>query len=143
MAAPGIELNPQIPLSCFEPTVEQYVKKIQQAVASENKTAAEQALAKLEKAVGGSGPMSERTGTGASGQVITGLQYVRAALEENDFSSAGQAISALRKDLADSGGGGSGADGREATVSASSAPDGQSDGQQSEEESSGNVDVSV
>ena len=55
MAAPGIQLNSQIQLTYFQPTVDQYVEKIKQAVASQDKTAAEQALEQLEKAVPGAG----------------------------------------------------------------------------------------
>ncbi len=153
MAAPGIQLNSQIQLTYFQPTVDQYVEKIKQAVASQDKTAAEQALEQLEKAVPGAGQTGGNgSASGASGKVTTALQYVRSAIEGSDFPTAGLAVTALVKDLADTRVGNPGLNNTGGTAPTSGpslgedhdgGQDGNQYGEQDEQASSGNVDVSV
>jgi hypothetical protein len=101
MAAPGVQLNSEIHLSCFQPTVDQYLKKIEQAITTEDKTTAEQALSQLQKAASAPGAAGgSADGRNTSGMITVGLNYLRAALDSNDFSSAGQALNTLKKDLA-------------------------------------------
>jgi RNA 3'-terminal phosphate cyclase len=100
MAAPGVQLNSDKHLEYFEPTVDQYVKKLEQAVASRDLSAAKQALANLDKAVTTKQRSSSQgAGVQDSQQAGTPMAAVSSALENGDFTSAEGAVSELRKSL--------------------------------------------
>jgi len=100
MAAPGVQLNSEKHLEYFEPTVDQYVKKLEQALASKDLSAARQAHANLDRAMTAvHGSNSQATGGQDSPQVSAALEDVGTALENGDLTSADSAVGELRNNL--------------------------------------------
>ena len=91
--AAGVQLSSGIHLGYFEPTVDQYLKKIQQAVSSRDLSSAQQALAQLEKMMSTSAQPAGGTQAGAV------LDNVGAALGGGNLALAEHALNELRKDL--------------------------------------------
>jgi hypothetical protein len=100
MAAPGVQLNSDKQLEYFEPTVDQYVKKLEQAVASNDLSTAKQALANLNGAMTNEHrSTSNGTGVPDSEQTSTAMNDIGSALENGDLTSAESAVGELRKSL--------------------------------------------
>lgn len=100
MAAPGVQFNSEMHLTYFEPTVDQYVKKLGQALASGDMAAAQQALANLDKAIT-TAPRSSGEGIGlqSSQQVSANLKNMGSALQTGDLTAAEGALGELRNEL--------------------------------------------
>ncbi len=97
MSAPGVQLNSAPHLTYFQPTIQQYLQSVKEAVMSNDLPAARQAFTQLTKAV----PLPSR-GAQASEvatRISQGLQAVGNALEAGDLSAAGQAVGELRQNL--------------------------------------------
>jgi len=92
MAAPEVQFNSEQHLAYFEPTVDQYVKKLEQAVASNDLSSAQQALANINKAI--SAPSSGSNGTASqhSQQISADLESIGAALQSGDLASAANVL---------------------------------------------------
>ena len=136
--AAGVQLTSEVHLACFQPTVDQYLKKIQEAIASGDLADAQQALAQLKNTVTGVG---QADGKGGTARQQTGLQDVSAALANGDLADAERAVNDLQQPLSAANSrqeaGESNRDGgppRGGTEADSSAPN-------SMEESTGNLDV--
>jgi|SRR5580658_36108 hypothetical protein len=97
MSAPGIQLNSTPHLIYVQPTLQQYLQGIKEAVISNNLPAAQQAFTQLTKAVSsqGSGDQSNELAT----RISQGLQAVGNALAAGDLSGAGQAVTELRQNI--------------------------------------------
>ena len=94
MSAPGVQLSSETHISCFQPSVRQYLQQIEQAVISKNVPAAQQILGQLEKTVATS---TSASGGQFSGQVVSDLQKIGAALAAGDLDAAGRAVDELRQ----------------------------------------------
>jgi len=98
MSAPGIQLSSDARVTYFEPSVRQYLQKIEQEVASNNLPAAQKAFEQLDKTVRNSAPASaKKAADEPSAQVIDNLQSIGKALQSGDVSGAAQAVGALRE----------------------------------------------
>jgi hypothetical protein len=98
MSAPGIQLNSTPQLIYVQPTIQQYLQGIKEAVISNNLPAAQQAFSQLTKAA----PSSQGSGDQANDlatRISQGLQAVGNALAAGDLSGAGQAVSELRQNI--------------------------------------------
>jgi len=98
MSAPGIQLNSTPHLIYVQPTIEQYLQGIKEAVISNNLPAAQQAFTQLTKAVPSSQGSGEQANELAT-RISQGLQAVGNALAAGDLSGAGQAVSELRQNI--------------------------------------------
>jgi hypothetical protein len=116
--AAGVQLSSGIHLGYFEPTVDQYLKKIQQAVTAQDLSGAEQALAQLEKMMSTSAQRAAGTGS----QPISDLSNIGAVLGSGDLALAGQALNELRNSLSSARGGQSGGASADQTSSTSTSP---------------------
>jgi len=95
--ATGVQLNPGVHLAYFQPTVDQYLKKIEQAITSGDLASAQQALAQLKKAAASTGQAGDaKGGTARQG---ANLNDVSAALGSGDLAWAERAVSDLRQAL--------------------------------------------
>jgi hypothetical protein len=100
MSAPGIQLSSDARVTFFEPSVRQYLQKIEQEVASNNLPAARRTFEQLDKTVRSSAsPGTNNAANQPSAQVIENLQNVGKALESSDLQGAAQAVGALRQQL--------------------------------------------
>ena len=106
--AARVQLDPGIHLGYFEPTVDQYLKKIQQAVTTQDLSAAQQAFARLEKKMSTSAQPATGTGSQPSAQLLGDLGNIGAALGSGDLALAGQALNDLRNSFFSARGGQSG-----------------------------------
>jgi hypothetical protein len=98
MSAPGIQLNSTPHLIYVQPTLQQYLQGIKEAVISNNLPAAQQAFSQLTKAA----PSSQGSGDQANDlatRISQGLQAVGNALAAGDLSGAGQAVTELRQNI--------------------------------------------
>jgi len=123
--AAGIQFNAADHLACFQPSVDQYLRKIEQAVISDDPKAAQQALGQLERMLSASAQAGGKgTGSPSSEQLMRGLQDVRTALESNDLASAGYSLRELAKGTASTRSGSSDAEGSaEQNSSAGASPE--------------------
>lgn len=97
MAASGVQPNSDKQLEYFEPTVDQYVKKLEQAVASTDPSVAKQDLANVDGAMSTELRLtSNGTGVQDSQQISTAAGD-GAALENGDLTSAESAVVELRR----------------------------------------------
>jgi len=96
--ATAVQLSSGVHLTYFQPTVDQYLKKVEQAIASGDLESAKQALAQLKKAVSGADKAGDGSGhpTGHSG---ANMQDVNAALGSGDLAWAERAVNDLRQTL--------------------------------------------
>lgn len=102
MSAPGIQLGSAGRLTFFEPSVRQYLQQVEQAVVSQNLTAAQQAFAQLEQRVRALTPSTVRTSASQFPVRSVGeLGNVGAALESGDLSAAGRALAELREKISE------------------------------------------
>ncbi len=99
MSAPGIQLNSTPHLTYVQPTIQQYLQGIREAVMSNNLPAAQQAFTQLTKAAQSSPQGSGEQGSELAMRISQGLQAVGNALASGDLSGAGQAVSELRQNL--------------------------------------------
>jgi hypothetical protein len=97
MSAPGIQLNSEPQLSYFQPTIQQYLQGIKEAVMSNNLPAAQQAFAQLQKAVPALAQTSGGQSNAFAARISEGVQAVGTALAAGDLSGAEQAVSQLRQ----------------------------------------------
>ena len=96
--AARVQFDPGIHLGYFEPTVDQYLKKIEQAVTAHDLSGAQHALTQLEKMMSNSAPPTPGAGT-KSALVLGDLGSIGAALGSGDLAVAGQALNELRDSL--------------------------------------------
>jgi hypothetical protein len=99
MSAPGIQLSSAPQLTYFQPTIQEYLQGIKEAVMSNNLPAAQQAFAQLTKAV----PSPSQGSSGQANELATrtsqSLQAVGNALEAGDLAAAGLAAAELRQNI--------------------------------------------
>lgn len=96
MSANGIQLNSEVHLQYFHPTIGEYLQSIKDAAVSNNLSAAHQAFALLRKSL--QSPMQGRT-TEPATRIRQGLQDAGKALETGDLSGAAQAIGELQQNI--------------------------------------------
>ena len=101
MSAPGIQLNSTPHLIYVQPTIQQYLQGIKEAVISNNLPAAQQAFTQLTKAVSLSVQASgqQANSNELAPRISQGLQAVGNALAAGDLSGAGQAVTELRQNF--------------------------------------------
>jgi hypothetical protein len=99
MSAPGIQLNSTPHLIYVQPTIQQYLQGIKEAVISNNLPAARQAFSQLTKAAPSSSQGSGDQANELATRISQGLQAVGNALAAGDLSGAGQAVSELRQNI--------------------------------------------
>jgi hypothetical protein len=99
MSAPGIQLNSTPQLIYVQPTIQQYLQGIKEALVSNNLPAAQQAFTQLTKAVPSSSPASGEPTSEFATRISQGLQAVGNALAAGDLSGAGQAVTELRQNI--------------------------------------------
>ncbi len=94
MSAPGVQLNSAPHITYFQPTIQQYLQGIKEAVMSNDLPAAQKAFAQLTKALPLPSPGGKTSEVAGIGE---GLQAIGNALEAGDLSGAGEAVAALRQ----------------------------------------------
>ena len=99
MSAPGIQLNSTPQLIYVQPTIQQYLQGIKEALVSNNLPAARQAFTQLTKAVPSSSPGSGEPTSEFATRISQGLQAVGNALAAGDLAGAGQAVTELRQNI--------------------------------------------
>ena len=124
MSVPQVQLTAAARLAYFEPTVSQYLHKLEQAVSARNLAAARDALGRLEKMVPTSS-LSSTAGDEASVRIVSHLQDVGRALQLADMTKAAEALDPLRRLLTNI------------------PPESQSDSEEPEQEQSSDQDGSV
>jgi hypothetical protein len=97
MSAPGIQLNSEPHLTFVQPTIQQYLQGIKEAVMSNNLPAAQQAFAQLQKAVPSPSQESGGHSNAFAVRISQGVQAVGNALEAGDLPGAEQALGELRQ----------------------------------------------
>jgi len=134
--AAGVQFNSNVHLTYFQPTVDQYLKKIQEALAANDVQGAQTALAQLKKAAISAGHATA-DGISTSQQRTANLNDIGAALDSGDVAWAERAVNDLRASASKSrqGAGENGGD------EGSSVPDPQSDAQGDSSASGGSGDA--
>jgi hypothetical protein len=99
MSAPGIQLNSEPHLSYFQPTIQQYLQGIKEAVMSNNLPAAQQAFAQLQKAIPALSQESGGQSNAFAARVSQGVQAVGTALAAGDLAAAEQAVGEIRQNF--------------------------------------------
>ncbi len=89
MSASGIQLKAEPQVTYWHPTIQQYLHGIREAVMTNNLPAAEQAYARLVKAVP----------AGGSSAIASRVEEVGKALGSGDLAAAEQALGAVRQEL--------------------------------------------
>jgi hypothetical protein len=97
MSAPGIQLNSQPHLTFVQPTIQQYLQGIREAVMSNNLPAAQQAFAQLQKAIPSPSQESGGQSNAFAARISQAVQAVGKALDAGDLSGAEQAVGELRQ----------------------------------------------
>ena len=92
--AAGVQLTSGVHMAYFQPTVDQYLKKVEQAIAAGDLAGAQQALAQLKKAAAKAGD-----GSAGAARQDANLEDVGAALGNGDLAQAEKAVSDLRRSL--------------------------------------------
>jgi hypothetical protein len=92
-------LNSTPQLIYVQPTIQQYLQGIKEALVSNNLPAAQQAFTQLTKAVPSSSPASGEPTSEFATRISQGLQAVGNALAAGDLSGAGQAVTELRQNI--------------------------------------------
>jgi hypothetical protein len=97
MSAPGIQLNSEPHITVVQPTIQQYLQGVREAVMSNNLAAAQQAFAQLQKAIPSPAQESGGRSNAFAARISQGVQAVGNALEAGDLPGAEQAVAELRQ----------------------------------------------
>jgi len=99
MSAPGIQFSSEPHLTYFQPTIQQYLQSIRDAVGSNNLAAARQAYAQLTKTVPVPAQGAGENANELAARVEQGIQALGQALETSDVAAAQQAVAGLRTSM--------------------------------------------
>ena len=99
MSASGVQLSSDAHLAYFHPTIREYLQSIRTAVVSNNLPEAQQALARLKKAIPASAQTTNAQNSETATRLSAGVQAVAKALEAGDLPGAELAVANLHKDM--------------------------------------------
>ncbi len=99
MSASGVQLSSDAHLAYFHPTIREYLQSIRTAVVSNNLPEAQQALARLKKAIPSSAQTTNAQNSETAIRLRAGVQAVAKALEAGDLPGAELAVANLHKDM--------------------------------------------